>query len=86
MTLIVTNLIVLRTATTNFVVLYIPLFFALKVATDRLPGRHGLLASFYILSTIGLWVLFIKTVAFVWARTALQESPTRAGDRAIAAR
>jgi hypothetical protein len=105
LTLIVTNLVVLRTATTNFVALYIPLFFALKAATDRLPGRYGLLASFYILSTIGLWVLFITTVearfehpimylplplglfvAFVWARTALQESPTRAGDRAIAAR
>jgi hypothetical protein len=62
MTLIVTNLVVLRTATTNFVALYIPLFFALKAATDRLPGRYRLLALFYILSTIGLWALFLMTV------------------------
>jgi hypothetical protein len=62
LTLIVTNLVVLRTATTNFVALYIPLFFALKAATDRLTGSFGLLALFYILSTIGLWVLFVTTV------------------------
>jgi hypothetical protein len=62
LTLIVTNLVVLRTATTNFVALYIPLFFALKVATDRLPGSHVLLVSFQILSIIGLWALFLTTV------------------------
>lgn len=62
LTLIVTNLVMLRTATTNFVVLYIPLFFGLKVAADRLPRRHWLLALFYFLSIVGLWALFLATV------------------------
>jgi hypothetical protein len=105
LTLIVTNLVVLRTATTNFVALYIPLFFALKAATDRLPGSHVLLVLFQILSIIGLWALFLTTVqvkfehpivylplpvglfvAFVWAKTALQESATGVGDVAIEVR
>jgi hypothetical protein len=62
LTLIVTNLIVLRTATTNFVALYMPLFFVLKAAADRLPARYAWLALFYLLSTVGLWVLFFTTV------------------------
>jgi hypothetical protein len=76
LTLIVTNLIVLRTATTNFVALYIPLFFVLKAAVERSPARYGGLASrlagltprhagltlFYFLSAVGLWVLFFTTV------------------------
>jgi hypothetical protein len=62
LTLIVTNMVVLRTATTNFVALYIPLFFALKAAVGRLRGGHRLLALFYLLSAIGLWVLFLLTV------------------------
>jgi hypothetical protein len=62
LTLIVTNLIVLRTATTNFVALYIPLFFALKLAADRLPRRDGLLVIFHLLSAVGMWALFIVTV------------------------
>jgi hypothetical protein len=60
--LLVTNLIVLRTATTNYVVLYIPLFFVLKVAADRLPRAHLWLALFYVLSLVGLWALFLTTV------------------------
>jgi len=62
LTLIVTNLVVLRTATTNFVVLCIPLFFGLKVAADRLPQSNWWLASFYLLSAVGLWALFLGTV------------------------
>ncbi len=62
LTLIVTNLVVLRTATTNFVVLYIPLFLGLKAAANRLPRSHWSLALFYLLSIIGLWALFLGTV------------------------
>ncbi len=62
LTLIVTNLVVLRTATTNFVVLYIPLFFGLKVAANRLPQSNWLLALFYLLSAVGLWALFLETI------------------------
>jgi hypothetical protein len=62
LTLIVTNLIVTRTATTNFVVLYIPLFLGLKAAANRLSRGDWLLAFFYLLSTVGMWTLFLTTV------------------------
>jgi hypothetical protein len=60
--LLVTNLVVLRTATTNYVVLYIPLFFVLKIAADRLPKAQLWLALFYLFSLVGLWALFLATV------------------------
>jgi hypothetical protein len=62
LTLLVTNLVALRTATTNYTVLYIPLFFILKVAADRLTRASLWLALFYILSMVGLWALFLTTV------------------------
>ncbi|MGD8904833.1 MAG: glycosyltransferase family 87 protein [Anaerolineae bacterium] len=62
LTLLVTNLVALRTATTNYAVLYIPLFFILKVAADRLTRASLWLALFYILSMVGLWALFLTTV------------------------
>ena len=65
LTLIVTNLVALRTATTNFVALYIPLFFGLSVAaTHYIFSRHWplLLSLFYLLSVVGLWALFAVTV------------------------
>jgi hypothetical protein len=62
LTLIVTNLVVLRTATTNFVALYIPLFLGLKAAADRLSNSHWPLALFYLLSAVGMWALFLVTV------------------------
>jgi len=62
MTLIVTNLVALRTATTNYVQLYLPLFLVLQRATARLPVRNLLLALFYLLSAAGTWLLFLVTV------------------------
>ncbi len=62
MTLIITNLVVLRTATTNYVALYLPILFCLKVAADRWPKGHWLLAVFYLLSTVAAWALFTTTV------------------------
>jgi hypothetical protein len=62
LTLIVTNLIVTRTATTNYVVLYIPLFLGLKAAANRLSRSDWLLAFFCLLSTVGMWTLFLTTV------------------------
>jgi hypothetical protein len=61
-TLIVTNLVAVRTATTNYVILYIPLFFALKLAADRLRNSKQWLAVFYLVSVIGGWLLFLATV------------------------
>ena len=62
LTLLVTNLVALRTATTNYTVLYIPLFFILKVAADRMTRASFWLALFYIFSLVGLWALFLTTV------------------------
>jgi len=71
LTLIVTNLIAVRTATTNYVILYIPLFYGLGIAarpgltdrTGRRPKRAGAwLALFYVATIIGLWALFLATV------------------------
>ncbi|MBC8253315.1 MAG: DUF2029 domain-containing protein, partial [Ardenticatenia bacterium] len=62
MTFIITNLVVLRTATTNYVALYIPLLFCLKGAADRWPKGHSLLAVFYLLSTVAGWAMFTTTV------------------------
>ena len=62
LTLIVTNMIVVRTATTNYIVLYIPLFLLLKVAADRLPHGNGWVATFYVVSAVGMWALFLATI------------------------
>ena len=62
MTLIITNLVVLRTATTNYVALYIPLLFCLKAAADRWSKGNWLLVTFYLLSTVAGWALFTITV------------------------
>jgi hypothetical protein len=62
LTLLVTNLVAPRTATTNYTVLYVPLFFILKLVADRLTRASFWLALFYILSVVGLWALFLTTV------------------------
>jgi len=62
LTLVVTNLIVTRTATTNYVVLYVPLFFALKMALDRVRRPNLSLAVFYGGSALAIWWLFLGTV------------------------
>jgi hypothetical protein len=63
LTLVVTNMIVVRTATTNYVMMYIPLFLGLKVAAERLPGGHGWVAAFYLVSTVSSWLLFLNTLS-----------------------
>jgi len=62
MTLVVTNLVALRTATTNYVVLYMPLLWALKRVCGRSRRGAWALASFYCLSVAALWPLFLLTV------------------------
>ena len=62
LTLIITNLVALRTATTNYVALYIPLLFCLKAAADGWPKGDWLLAVFYLLSTVTGWAMFTTTV------------------------
>ncbi|MBE2201222.1 MAG: DUF2029 domain-containing protein [Anaerolinea sp.] len=61
-TIIVTNLILVRTATTNYIIMTIPLFLLLReLATRRRWGNVGV-ALFYGLSIAGMWVLFIATL------------------------
>lgn len=62
LTLIVTNLVALRTATTNYVQLYFPLFLVLHHAIARGSARNLVLSLFYLLSTMGMWLLFLATV------------------------
>lgn len=61
-TLVVTNLIAPRTATTNYVMMYPALFLGLKLWAARSPRGSWWIAIFYALSIAGLWALFMATV------------------------
>ena len=62
-TLIVTNLIALRTATTNYVVLFIPLIHLLAVMQTRWPrGGTWAVIGIEAVLLVGLWALFLATV------------------------
>lgn len=63
MTLVVTNLIAFRTATTNYVVLLPALCLIFRVFDERW-GRLGKVAVVGLISAlvVGLWVLFLRTV------------------------
>jgi hypothetical protein len=63
LTLIITNMIVTRTATTNYIMMLPALFFIFKTGVDRFGGK----ANFWILTSqlilaIGVWILFALTV------------------------
>jgi hypothetical protein len=63
MTLIVTNLIALRTATTNYVVLLMPTFIVFKTLDKRFQQWGAMLiALIELLLLVGFWVLFATTV------------------------
>jgi len=62
-TLIVTNLIALRTATTNYVILFIPLLQGLALLERRWPRWGGwAIAGVQFALLVGLWALFLTTV------------------------
>lgn len=63
LTLIVTNLIALRTATTNYVMLLLPLWLAARAVADRWP-RHArwFVPLGALIWLIGMWALFLITV------------------------
>ncbi|MFQ5612222.1 MAG: glycosyltransferase family 87 protein [Anaerolineae bacterium] len=60
-TLVVTNLVALRTATTNYVMMYPALFLGLKLWATGRGGRRWV-AAFYALSFVAMWTLFLTTV------------------------
>jgi len=63
LTLIVTNLIILRTATTHYVILYPVLWLVAKSVIDRSPrGGKWIVAAGMLVLLVGLWTLFVVTV------------------------
>ena len=61
-TMIVTNLILVRTATTNYIVMIIPLFLLLREMAHRWRWGNLGVALFYGVSIISMWALFITTI------------------------
>jgi hypothetical protein len=63
LTIVVTNLVAFRTATTNFVMMLPVVFFVFRLLEDRW-NEIGLVATWtwLVILFIGLWVLFINTV------------------------
>jgi len=63
LTIVITNLIAFRTATTNFVGMLPALFIIFKTWEDRW-GKGGVIASLFALLglLVGLWALFLATV------------------------
>jgi hypothetical protein len=62
-TLVVTNLVVSRTATTNYVVLYLPILWGIKLLA--LKWRWGGFAATGVLLIliVGMWLLFLNTIS-----------------------
>ena len=57
-TLLISNLIAFRSATTNHVVLYLAIFILFK----RLSPAHWKIVTVQLVSLVGLWVLFATTI------------------------
>lgn len=64
LTLVVSNLIALRTATTNYVIFYPAMWLVARAMLDHWPGYGRWLAALSgVALLVGLWVLFAMTVA-----------------------
>ena len=62
LTLIVTNSIIVRTATTNYVIMYIPLFLLLNTIRQRWRSGNVWVAGLLLALLIGTWALFLSTI------------------------
>lgn len=62
-TLVVTNLLVSRTATTNYVVLYLPILWTLKQIAMKWQWGEWAAAVALVLSAVGMWWLFLGTIS-----------------------
>ena len=62
-TLVTTNLLVSRTATTNYVVLYLPLLWGLQLVAQKWRYGNIFVALFLLVSVVGMWGLFLTTVS-----------------------
>ncbi|MEM7335124.1 MAG: glycosyltransferase family 87 protein [Chloroflexota bacterium] len=61
-TFLVTNLVVPETATTNYVMLYLPLLWGLKYISERWQWGNFSVTLFYGVSFILIWALFILLI------------------------
>lgn len=61
-TMIVTNLILVRTATTNYIIMIIPLFLLLHYLALHWRWGNGGVILFYSLSVVSTWLLFLTTI------------------------
>jgi len=62
LTLIITNMIIVRTATTNYIIMYLPLLLLLKAISDNLRRGNAIVTLLIVLSAAGMWVLFLTTI------------------------
>lgn len=62
LTLIVTNMIIVRTATTNYIIMYLPLLLVLKWLSQRWRWGQLSTALLLILGAVGMWALFLGTI------------------------
>lgn len=61
-TLLTTNLITPRAATTNYIVLFFPLFLFFVILSQRVPHGNGWVLAIQLAGLFGLWGLFFATV------------------------
>ena len=62
LTLIVTNMIIVRTATTNYIIMYLPFLLILKTISDRPRWGNLIAMSIFVLGSVGTWLLFLFTI------------------------
>lgn len=62
LTLIITNMIIVRTATTNYIIMYIPLFMVLREIGRRVRHGQGWVALILGGSFLLTWALFLVTL------------------------
>ncbi len=62
LTLIITNMIIVRTATTNYIIMYLPLLLVLKNISDNQRWGKLIITLLIVFGTVGMWFLFLTTM------------------------
>jgi hypothetical protein len=55
-------MIIVRTATTNYIIMYLPLLLLLKAISDNFPRGNIIVAVLLFFSAVGMWLLFLTTI------------------------
>lgn len=61
-TMVVTNMILVRTATTNYIVMIIPIFLILRHISALVKQGNGWVALFFVASIVAMWALFLSSI------------------------